>query len=65
MLFVVQRDDCTHMTLAKDLDPHYATRFSAALSAGVEVLVYDCTRQIYPPRSVTNMIVMRLRLVAL
>ncbi len=43
MLFVVQRDDCTHMTLAKDLDPHYETRLSAALSAGVEVLVYDCT----------------------
>lgn len=42
LLFLVQRTDCTHVTLAADLDPTYAAAFKAALDAGVEVMCFDC-----------------------
>ncbi len=41
MLFLVQRTDCTAMTLAADLDPGYAAAFAKARSAGVEAISYD------------------------
>lgn len=41
MLYLVQRTDCTALTLARDLDPTYACAFDAAQRAGVEVLCYD------------------------
>jgi sugar fermentation stimulation protein A len=41
MLYLVQRTDCTAFTLARDLDPTYATSFDAATRAGVEVLCFD------------------------
>ncbi len=40
MLYLVQRTDCTAVTLAADLDPAYAQAFGVA--AGVEVLSLGC-----------------------
>lgn len=41
MLYLVQRTDCTAFTLADDLDPAYATAFTKATHAGVEVLCFS------------------------
>ncbi len=41
MLYLVQRSDCTHLSLADDLDPTYSAAYSAARKAGVEVLCFD------------------------
>ncbi|PVA06308.1 DNA/RNA nuclease SfsA [Thalassorhabdomicrobium marinisediminis] len=43
LLFLIQRSDCTRVTLARDLDPTYAAAFDVAQAAGVEVLCFDCT----------------------
>jgi len=40
MLYLVQRTDCTAMTLAADIDPKYAAALDAA--PDVEVLAFDC-----------------------
>ena len=40
MLYLVNRTDCTRFTLATDIDPDYATAFSAAKAAGVEAYAY-------------------------
>lgn len=40
MLYLIQRTDCTAMTLARDLDPAYAAAFDAA--TGVEVMALRC-----------------------
>ncbi len=42
MLYLVQRSDCTHVSLAEDIDPAYAEAFRQARAAGVEALCYDC-----------------------
>lgn len=42
MLYLVQRTDCTRVTLAADLDPAYAQAFAKARTAGVEVLALGC-----------------------
>jgi sugar fermentation stimulation protein A len=42
MVYLVQREDCDHFTLAADLDPAYARAFAAARAAGVEALCYAC-----------------------
>lgn len=42
LLFLVQRTDCTRVTLAADLDPTYAQAFRLAMDAGVEVTCFDC-----------------------
>ncbi|UXX84220.1 DNA/RNA nuclease SfsA [Roseovarius pelagicus] len=42
MLFLVQRTDCSAVTLAADIDPAYAAAFDAARAAGVEVLCIGC-----------------------
>lgn len=41
MLYLIQRTDCTSMTLAADIDTAYANGFVAAQQAGVEVLAID------------------------
>jgi sugar fermentation stimulation protein A len=43
MVFLVQRTDCTHLSLAADLDPAYAAAFAAATRRGVETLAIGCT----------------------
>ena len=42
MFYLVQRTDCTAVTLATDIDPTYATAFARAHAAGVQVLAMDC-----------------------
>lgn len=42
LLFLVQRTDCSHVTLAADLDPTYAAAFKAAQAVGVEVMCFAC-----------------------
>ncbi len=41
MLFLIQRTDADHMTLARDIDPNYAETLDRAISRGVEILAYD------------------------
>ena len=42
MVFLVQRPDCSRLSLAADIDPTYAAAFEAARSAGVEVYAIGC-----------------------
>lgn len=42
MLYLVQRTDCTAVTLAADLDPAYAAAFADASARGVEVMAFGC-----------------------
>lgn len=42
MFYIAQRADCTHFSLAGDIDPSYAVAFRAALEAGVEAIAYSC-----------------------
>ena len=42
MVYIVQREDCDHFTLAEDIDPTYAKTFVMARAAGVEAICYTC-----------------------
>lgn len=42
MLYLIQRTDCTALTLASDIDPAYARAWIAATGAGLETLALDC-----------------------
>ena len=41
VFYLIQRTDCTRMTIAADIDPTYASAFARARNSGVEVLAYD------------------------
>jgi len=42
MFYLVQRTDCTAVTLASDIDPAYRAAFDRAHAAGVQVLAQAC-----------------------
>jgi sugar fermentation stimulation protein A len=42
MFYLVQRTDCSAMTLASDLDPTYAAAFTQAEAAGVTAIAQKC-----------------------
>ena len=43
MLYIIQRNDCSHFSFAADIDPVYAATAAHAFSHGVEALAYGCT----------------------
>lgn len=42
LLYLVQRTDCTHFSLAADIDPTYMQAHGMAVAAGVQMLCYAC-----------------------
>lgn len=50
LLYLVQRTDCSHVTMAQDIDPTYAAAHAAATAAGVETL---CIGTHISPKGVT------------
>ena len=42
LFFLAQREDCTRLEVAADIDPNYATAFARALAEGVEMICYGC-----------------------
>ena len=42
ILFLIQRDDCKHFTIAKDIDPNYSIALSNAVKKKLNILCYDC-----------------------
>ena len=42
ILYLVQREDCKYLKIAKDIDEEYKNTFDIALKNGVEILCYDC-----------------------
>lgn len=43
MLYIIQRNDCSHFSFANDIDPVYAATAAQAFTNGVEALAYLCT----------------------
>ncbi len=43
VLIVVQREDCSTFTIAKDIDPAFGQAWERARRSGVETLCYDCS----------------------
>ena len=42
MLYLVQRTDCTRVSLAEDYDPAYVAAYHAAKAKGLEVIALGC-----------------------
>ena len=42
ILFVIQRNDCSSFSIAKDIDPNYANALSKAVKNNLKILCYDC-----------------------
>ena len=42
IIFLIQRDDCNSFTIAKDIDPDYASALVNAVKNKLNVLCYDC-----------------------
>ena len=41
LFYLIQRTDCSEVSVARDIDPAYGYAFDAARAAGVDVLAYD------------------------
>jgi len=42
ILYLIQRNDCTSFTIAKDIDPDYASALAKAVKKKLNILCYDC-----------------------
>ena len=42
MVYLIQRDDCDHLSIAADIDPNYDEGLTRALESGVEAVAYFC-----------------------
>ena len=42
LLFVIQRDDCNKLKIAKDIDPKYCDLLTKAVKKNLNILCYDC-----------------------
>ena len=42
MLYLIQRDDCTSFTIAKDIDQDYSIALNKALKGKLNIICYDC-----------------------
>ena len=42
LIFIIQREDCNQLSIAKDIDPEYSKLLSEALKKKLNVLCYDC-----------------------
>ena len=42
LLFVIQRNDCIKLEIAKDIDPEYSKTLITAIKNNVKILCYDC-----------------------
>ncbi len=42
ILYLIQRNDCKSFTIAKDIDPNYATALNKAVKNKLKILCYDC-----------------------
>ena len=42
ILYLIQRDDCTQFSIAKDIDPNYAKELKKAVKNKLNLLCYDC-----------------------
>ena len=42
LLFVIQREDCDKIEIAKDIDPEYSKALINAIKHNVKILCYDC-----------------------
>tara|TARA_B100000029_G_scaffold420298_1_gene426118 strand:+ start:204 stop:899 length:696 start_codon:yes stop_codon:yes gene_type:complete len=42
LLFLIQREDCKLIKIAKDIDSDYKNAFDLAIKNGVKILCYDC-----------------------
>ena len=42
LLFLIQREDCKLLKIAKDIDENYKNAFDLAIKNGVKILCYDC-----------------------
>ena len=42
LLFLIQREDCKLMKIAKDIDVAYKNTIDVAVKSGVKILCYDC-----------------------
>ena len=42
IIYLIQRDDCKSFTIAKDIDPAYATALNKAVKKKLKILCYDC-----------------------
>ena len=42
MVYLIQRDDCDHLSIAADIDPNYDEELTRALESGVEAVAYSC-----------------------